>query len=187
MQLEIYQISHPLIKIILSSLDIKYISEIDKHRYERYLGFLIIYEILRKYILIKNIYIKLLEETKQINMIDNDRKYIILTNTSKTYNMISEISCITPNLEIIHTEYENKHKIQDYIEKISLYKQEYSIFILEKITKNYQILNLLDFLIKDSNITINQVSICNILSCSQLLNKIGQKYPKLKIYTTKIQ
>lgn len=186
MQLQIYQISHPLIKLISGRIDTKYISHIDKNQCEKYIGFLVIYEIFRKYILIQNIHIKITEGTKTISIIDSRKKYILLTNISNTYNMLADITSITSNLELYHVEYENKDQIKDYIENIHSYNKDIDIFIIEKITTNYKVINLLEYLVKEKNISLDHISICNIFSSSTILQEIGKKYPKLKVYTTKV-
>ncbi len=187
MQLQIYQISHPLIKLISSRINTQYTSHLDKKQCEKYIGFLIIYEIFRKYIPIRNIYIKLTEGTKKIDTVDNDKKYILLTNVSNTYNMLTEITSIISNFELHHVEYDNKNKINNYIENMYSDNKETYIFIIEKITKSYKVINLLEYLVKEKKISLDQISICNILSSSRILKEIGQKYPKLKVYTTKVE
>nr|YP_009395483.1 uracil phosphoribosyltransferase [Polysiphonia infestans]ARW64463.1 uracil phosphoribosyltransferase [Polysiphonia infestans] len=187
MQLRIYKISHPLIKLMLGRINTECISNIDREYCERYMGFLIIYEILRKSIILKRIYIGLLGGTKEIEITDNKTKNIILTNTSETYSMITEIKCIISNLEVIHLEYDNEIRIENYIKNNSTMNKSSCILILEKITKDYQIMNLLDYLISTENITQNQISIGNIFSKSEVLKKISKRYPELKIYTTQVE
>nr|YP_009394445.1 uracil phosphoribosyltransferase [Leptosiphonia brodiei]ARW63007.1 uracil phosphoribosyltransferase [Leptosiphonia brodiei] len=187
MKLKIYKISHPLIKLMLTRMETEYLSAIDKKYYERYIGFFVIYEILRKYMIIKNLHIQLLEGSKKIETIDIRTKYIILTNLSDTYSMISEIKFITSNVHIIHTEYEDINKIKNYLERIGKIDNNSYIFIIEKTTKNYKIINLIDYLKNTSHIALSKISIGNILSDSTILKKIGEQYPELKVYTTQIK
>ena len=142
MQLQIYQISHPLIKLISERINSKYISHTDKKQCEKYAGFLIIYEIFRKYIYIGNIYVKLTEGTKIVKTIDNNKKCILLTNISSTYNMLTDITSITSNLELRHVDYENKSNIRNYIEDINSDNENTNIFIIEKITKNLSLIHI---------------------------------------------
>ncbi len=187
MQLQIYKISHPIIKLISSRINNKYISHVDQRQCEKYAGFLIIYEIFRKYISIRNIYIKLTEGTKIVEAIDTNKKYVLLTNISNTYHMLTDITSITSNFELHHVDYEKKNEIKNYIENIYSDNSNISIFIIERITKNYKIVNLIEYLVKDKKFSLDKISICNIFSSSGILKEIGQKYPKLKIYTTKIE
>lgn len=184
MKLQIYKISHPLIKIMLAQMEIEYLSKIDKKYYERYIGFLVIYEILRKYMTTQILHIKLLNGSKKIETVDIKKKYIILTNISDTYSMINDIEYITSNIQIIHTEYEENNKIKNYINKIS---QNSYIFIIEKNTKNYKIINLIEYLRKINHIKLKNISIGNIFSDSKTLKMLGEKYPEIKVYTTKIE
>lgn len=187
MQLQIYQISHPLIKLISERTNSKYVSHTDQKQCEKYAGFLILYEIFRKYISIGNIYIKITEGTKTINTINNNKKCILLTNISDTYNMLTDITSITSNLELRHVNYENKNNIKDYIEDIYSNNGNTNIFIIERITKNYKVMNLLEYLVKEKKILLDNISICNIFSSGGILKEIGQQYPELKIYTTKVE
>nr|YP_009394860.1 uracil phosphoribosyltransferase [Polysiphonia elongata]ARW63422.1 uracil phosphoribosyltransferase [Polysiphonia elongata] len=187
MKLKIYKISHPLIRLMLNRMTTEYLSEINTKYYERYIGFLVIYEIFRKYMIIKVLHIKLLEGSKKVETIDIRTKYIILTNTSDTYSMITDIQCIISNLTIIHTEYDDINRIKNYIEKTNKITENSYIFIIEKNTTNYKIINLIDYLKNTNKITLDKISIGNIFSNSKVLKKIGEKYPELKVYTTKIE
>lgn len=187
MKLKIYKISHPLIRLMLTHITAGYLSEISNKYYERYIGFLIIYEIFRKYMMMRVLHIKLLEGSKKIETLDIKTKYIILTNTSDTYSMITDIECIVSNLTIIHTEYEDIGKIKNYIGQTNNINEDSCIFIIEKNTKNYKIINLIDYLKNTNKITLDKISIGNIFSNSKVLKKIGEKYPELTVYTTKIE
>lgn len=187
MQLQIYKISHPIVKLISSRINNKYMSHIDQRQCEKYAGFLIIYEIFRKYISIENVYIKLTEGTKIVEIIDTKKRYVLLADISNTYNMLTDITSITSNFELHHVNYENKNEIKNYVKNIYSNNSNISIFIIEKITKNYKIINLIEYLVKEKKFSLDNISICNIFSSSGILKEIGQKYPKLKIYTTKIE
>nr|YP_009395689.1 uracil phosphoribosyltransferase [Vertebrata isogona]ARW64553.1 uracil phosphoribosyltransferase [Vertebrata isogona] len=186
MQLKIYQISHPLIKIILNSITTDSVSRTEKEYYYRYMGFLIIYETIRKYVEIKNLQIQLINEVKDLNVINKKKKYLILTNTSDTYHMITDIKSLMPNLNIAHVNYDNISTIKNCIQNLNLNQHNTNIFILEKITENEKIIDLIDYLKNIKKVSINNINITNILSHSIILTKIGEKHPKLKVYTTKI-
>ena len=146
MQLKIYQISHPLIKLILTRITTENVSATDREYYYRYIGFLIIYEAIRKYIAIQNLQIQLINEVKNLNVVNKKKKYLILTNTSKTYHMITDIKSLMPNLKIAHVSYENINTIKNCIHTLNVNPHNTSIFIVEKTTEDEKIINLIDYL-----------------------------------------
>nr|YP_009396705.1 uracil phosphoribosyltransferase [Vertebrata australis]ARW65891.1 uracil phosphoribosyltransferase [Vertebrata australis] len=187
MKLKIYQISHPLIKLILTRIKTQNISRIDVEYYYRYIGFLIIYEVMRKYIETKNLHIKLIDGVKNLYVLDRQKQYLILTNTSETYHMITDIKSLIPNIKIAHISYDNINIMQSSIQKLSINPQNTNIFIIEKTTENEKIIDLIDYLKNIKKISISNINIANILSNSIILTKISEKHPELKVYTTKIK
>nr|YP_009394654.1 uracil phosphoribosyltransferase [Vertebrata thuyoides]ARW63216.1 uracil phosphoribosyltransferase [Vertebrata thuyoides] len=186
MQLKIYQISHPLIKLIITRMKSQYISRIDIEHYYRYLGFLILYEIMRQYLEIRSLHIQLINKVKSIDVINQQKEYLVLTNTSETYHMITDIKSLIPNIKIAHVNYNNTNIMTECIQNLNINSGHTSIFIIEKNTENEKIIDLIDYLKNIKKISIHDISIANILSNSIILTKIGKKYPKLKVYTTKI-
>nr|YP_009398574.1 uracil phosphoribosyltransferase [Lophocladia kuetzingii]ARW67760.1 uracil phosphoribosyltransferase [Lophocladia kuetzingii] len=186
MQLNIYNISHPIIQLLSNSITNANISSYSSQTCDRYLGFLIIYEILRKYVTIKKLYIKLINYTKQLYLLDIDTKYILLTNIEATYNMLIDIQNLIPNIEIINIEIEHKnfnHTIENLKNKYSDSTKVY-IFFLEKIINNEKIIKTLRYL--EKYIDLNQINIICISIQENILHKLAIIYPKLKIYTTEI-
>nr|YP_009122303.1 uracil phosphoribosyltransferase [Vertebrata lanosa]AJH66061.1 uracil phosphoribosyltransferase [Vertebrata lanosa] len=186
MQLRIYQISHPLVKLVVTRITMQNISKTDIECYYRYIGFLIMYEIMRKYIEVKNLHIQLINKVKNLHVIDKQKQYLILTNTSKTYHMITDIKSLMPNIEIAHVSYDNINTIKDCIQNLNINPKNINIFIIEKTTEDEKIIKLIDYLKNIKEISICNINIANVLSNSIILTKIGEKYPKLKVYTAKI-
>nr|YP_009400022.1 uracil phosphoribosyltransferase [Tolypiocladia glomerulata]ARW69841.1 uracil phosphoribosyltransferase [Tolypiocladia glomerulata] len=184
MQLEIYKISHPIIQTIINKLDRYHNNELKY--YNKYIGLLIIYEILRKYIKIQKLYIKKVRGIKEIDIIDKKNKYLILTDISKTYNMINEMEYIFNHAKIVHINYDNRKTIEYSIDNLKIDINNTYIFIIEKITEKEKVLGLIEYLEIIKKIPSDKISIGNIISNNKILEKIGTKYPKLKVYTTKI-
>nr|WGH12787.1 Uracil phosphoribosyltransferase [Echinothamnion sp.] len=181
MTLNIYEISHPIIKILVTQ-----INENKQEQNYKYLGLLLIYEIFRKYIDIKKIYIKQVRKIKDYNVINKNRTYYILTNLSKTYDIINEIKIILPQIRIIHTDYQNTQEIEKSIKNLTIDLKQDRILIIEKITNNSKIMNLIKYLKKQKNLKNQHINIGCIISHEETLNYIGNDYPKLNVYTTKI-
>nr|YP_009397745.1 uracil phosphoribosyltransferase [Dipterosiphonia australica]ARW66931.1 uracil phosphoribosyltransferase [Dipterosiphonia australica] len=179
MKLQIYELSHPIIKIILNEI------ENNENDY-KYIGLLLMYEILRNYISIKKIYIKKIKAIKEFNTINKNEKHFLLTNISNTYDMISEIKVIVPNIKIIHIDYSSTDKIEQSIKNLEISNNNTKIFIIEKITINEQISNLINYLIHNKQIDSKYINIGCVISHQKSLEQIANQYPKLKVYTTKI-
>ena len=186
MQLNIYKISHPIIQLILN--DIKnYHNQQQKNHYYRYIGLLIIYEMFRKYIEIDKIYIKLIKNIKSITVHNHRKKYLILTDISETYDMITDIKIILPIVEIIHINYQNIEELENSIKSLRIQNEDIHVFIVEKVTSNDNVIKLIKYLSYNKNISTSKIAIGCITSYHKTLTEIGRYYPKLKIYTTEIK
>lgn len=184
MTLNIYTISHPIIQLLANSIINKTQSY---HVYEnnyKYLGFLFIYEILRKHIITTSLYIPNIYATKHFYLVNPKTKLYILTDLSTNYKMITDIKIIIPNIEIIHIEYTNNETMNN-VEKIITDYLKIKIFILDEDIKNEKIIKLIEKL-KFNKIPLQNVCITCITCYERILHKLNNIYPKLKIYTTKI-
>nr|YP_010619566.1 hypothetical protein orf182 [Xiphosiphonia pinnulata]WAX03579.1 hypothetical protein orf182 [Xiphosiphonia pinnulata] len=181
MKLNIYKISHPIIKTLLSHLHLN-----KKEQHYKYIGFLLIYEIFRKYIEINKIYIKQINNIKLIDVINKNKKYLILTDISNTYDIINNIKEILPEVHIIHVDYQDTYKIEESLKNLKIDINISKILIVEKIINNDTIINLIKYLKKKKNLHSKDINIGCIISNEETLNKMGNHYPELKVYTTKI-
>nr|YP_010904371.1 hypothetical protein REQ04_pgp005 [Catenella fusiformis]WCH57622.1 hypothetical protein [Catenella fusiformis] len=186
MQLNIYLISHPIINKL--STEIIYSTSKDNcihtHTYSQ-LNLFLIYEVLRRYIKIQNIYVKHLKYTKEICIFYPKESYLFLANIEEYGSTITNIKTIIPKVHVIHTIFNSK--IKEYIQNsITNIIKKQKIIIIEKLLDNFSIIQLLDYLIIDNNINIDTVKIVCIACTNNILEIIGNKYPSLKIYTTKI-
>nr|YP_010618791.1 hypothetical protein orf186 [Rhodomelopsis africana]WAX02804.1 hypothetical protein orf186 [Rhodomelopsis africana] len=181
MKLNIYRISHPVIKILLAHLN----QNKEKHTY-KYIGFLFIYEIFRKYIEINNIYIKQIKNVKSLHIINKNKRYFILTNISNNYDIINDIKIILPEIQIIHVDYQTTETIEKSLENLKIDLEKSKILIIEKITNNDTIINLVNYLKKKKNLHSKDINIGCIISNEETLNSMGNYYPELKVYTTEI-
>ncbi len=179
MPLEIYELSHPIIKIISSNL------ESNKYNY-RYIGLLLIYEMFRKHVITKKIYIKNIKQIKVFNVINKQKNYLILTNICETHELIGDIKMLIPNLQIIHINYEQISNVKNSLKELIIDSQQSEIFIIEKIIKNDNINHLLTYLNNEKKIQNENIKIGCIMSNENILQKIGNKYSELKLYTTNI-
>nr|YP_009392156.1 uracil phosphoribosyltransferase [Periphykon beckeri]ARW60504.1 uracil phosphoribosyltransferase [Periphykon beckeri] len=181
MKLNIYHITHPLIKILLNNNN----NNIKENNY-KYIGFLLIYEIFRKYISIHTIYIKQVRGIKCCHVMNKAKKHFILTNLSNTYNIMYDINTILPEIKIIHVNYSNRETIKSSIEELKINFEQSKILIVEKVTTNNQIINIIEYLINKKNVNSKDINIGCIKSKEEALNHIGHDYPNLRIYTTQI-
>jgi len=186
MQLNIYKVSHPIIKIMLTYIEKNSINREVYQHYYKYIGLLLTYEMLRKHIKTTEIYIKLLEKVKEFSMTSNQERHVILTNINNTYNMLADIEVIFPRLIILHINYKNTLTIEESIKDLKIDLKNANIFVLEKFTENEEIINLLRYLKKIKHVPSDRISIGCMKIHHHILQKIGNDYPKLKMYTVKI-
>lgn len=187
MPLNIYKISHPLIerlsnKIIHESTAFNKATNIDYKE----LGKLLIYEATRKKLKIHKIYIKNLNKTKELCILDPKITYIIITDLIHYHSIVTEIETILPKIKLSHYDF-HKHKLQLNQNTISeTITTNHKIIIITKILDNYYIIDLLNHLLLEKHVKLDQVQIICIACKNKVLNKIGKKYPYLNVYTAKI-
>nr|YP_009392580.1 uracil phosphoribosyltransferase [Caloglossa monosticha]ARW61142.1 uracil phosphoribosyltransferase [Caloglossa monosticha] len=190
MQLNIYLISHPITQILSNSFTYQNINiDINENNNKKYLSLLLFYEIMRKNLKIKNIYVKQILKLKTIYLPDFYQQNYIITDLSNTYFMISEIKAIIPNFNIINIDQLNlNYNLNDKIIKMLKQNQKIKkkIIIFETILIQNYILELIESLIKKLKINAKEINIACLVCNNQILNEISQKYPKLNVYTTKI-
>nr|QCI06375.1 hypothetical protein [Dictyurus purpurascens] len=183
MQLNIYIVSHPIIKILSNSIiENNKITNISIYN-EKYLGFLLIYELMRKYIKINSIYIKKINYVKKIYIKNHNKQHYIITNLIETYKIIGEITSLLPDIKIININ--TKQNIQQ-IENLQNITFNTEIIIFDKILKSSWILQIIRHLIRKRKICIENIQIVCLACYNQILDKLGNEYPKLEIYTAKI-
>nr|YP_010903174.1 hypothetical protein P4C74_pgp005 [Hypnea pseudomusciformis]WCH55228.1 hypothetical protein [Hypnea pseudomusciformis]WCH56821.1 hypothetical protein [Hypnea pseudomusciformis] len=190
MPLNIYIISHPIISIlstqIISSLQTN--NKINEPIYSE-INFLLIYELLRKWIKVKNIYIKDINKMKEISMFNPKESYILFTNIEKYYNIINHLKILMPKLSLRHIDIDKNNN--DYTKiyfnsKNRKYPQNNKIIIVQKILNNDAIIHFINQLINEYKIHINSIKIICIACHKKVLEAINTKYSNLDIYTTKI-
>ena len=177
MLLNIYLISHPLIKTLSNSIT-NYSQSKNYNEYQyKYLGLFLLYEMLTEHIKVYKIYIKKISSVKQINVLNSNKEYYIITDLLDTYTIIGEIKSLVPEIQILSL----KQEIN--LSQNNLSKQ---IILLEILLDNTKIINLINLLIKEHNINDTNILVACIASKNEVLKKIGKIFPNLKIYTTKI-
>lgn len=180
MPLNIYIISHPIIKLLKNSL----INNKNQNEYSyRYIGFLLIYEIVRKYIKITTINIKCVYYTQVRNILNKNEKYYIFTDLVNTYHMITDIKILLPNIKIINFEKTINQSLKEKIERIN---QNNQILIFDINLNKSSTLELITYIQKETDISLKQITLGCINCNNNIVEKFGKIYPKLNIYTTQI-
>ena len=189
MQLNIYLISHPIIQTLANDFIYKQNLHIYKNTHNNYsqLGFLIIYEILRKSLKIHKIYIKKIHYIKEIYKLNKNKSYLILTDIIKSYSFINNALDLFPEVRVKHINInQDNNRFNNITEYQITSNIDTEILIIELNLNNYCILDTLNQLISKNKINSNSIKIICITCMNKILNKIGTKYPNLSIYTTKI-
>lgn len=186
MKLNIYNISHPIIKILSNTTVANNNNSSLSSYYCKNFGLLFMYEILRKYIKVETIYIQLIDSTKELKLISNSQKYLVATNICNTYEIISDIKTLLPNIDIINISYNNISNEQSINEKTKKPINNAQIFILEKHLNNINVMNTIKYFISIKEIPIKNIAIACITSEHGILKQLGNIYPSMRVYTTKI-
>nr|YP_009295885.1 uracil phosphoribosyltransferase [Schimmelmannia schousboei]AOM64820.1 uracil phosphoribosyltransferase [Schimmelmannia schousboei] len=184
MQLNIYIISHPIIEIMMNKIIYSQSNNIQK--YYKKIGLLMVYEVLRKWMKIQTIYIKQINQIKELCILNTKESYVIITNLVESYPMITDIDDLLPSINIQHINQPiDPIKLQNsyILQKIN---NTSKILIFELFLNNYEIIKLLNYLLLKKNIKTSQIKILCITCNHKILEKLGQMHPKLNIYTTKI-
>nr|ARW60301.1 uracil phosphoribosyltransferase [Laurencieae sp.] len=186
MQLNIYKISHPIIQLLSNVAIIKSNNKVMDSYYYKNLGMLLMYEILRKYVSVQKIYIKSVYSTIQLNLINQREQYFVITDLSTTYEIVSDIKTLLPNIDIINIGYKDILNDSNSINNIQLNNQNTKIFILEKKLNSVATINTVKYLISNNKIPINDINIACIISEQNILRQLSYNYPTIKVYTTQI-
>lgn len=182
MKLNIYNVSHPILKI-LSNITKQ--TEENSHilsYYYKNIGLLLTYEVLRKYVVTKPVYIKCLYSTKLLNLISKDKKYKLLTNLHENYEMITEIKALLPNIDIIDTSLNNAINVDHTVDSI----EKTEILILKKKLNNINVSSIIEHLHLEKKIPICNIKIVCIIAYQNILTTLSYKHPELTIYTIEI-
>ena len=108
MLLNIYILSHPIIKLLSPSITKLNNNEEINHENIKYIGLFLIYEITRKYIILESIYIKKIFYIQEIHLPKKNEEYYIITDLVKTYKIVGEVQNLIPNLKIVHINNQNE-------------------------------------------------------------------------------
>ena len=192
MQLNIYLISHPIIQKL--SNDIIYNQtfmnqNVYNHTYKQ-LSFLMMYEVLRQCIKIQNIYIKKINYIKETCIFSTQESYLILADLTDSYNIVTDIIALFPKVYIQHLYLDQQNNLKNHIEiyqKIqNTQKNNTKIILIQPYLNSYSSIKILDYLILKNDIKIQNIFLVCISCHHKIIEKIGTKYPKLSIYTSKI-
>jgi len=185
MKLNILLLSHPLIKIFTKSL--KSNNDTNKQSLKstyKYIGIFFIYEILRKILLTKNIYIYKLDYIKEICMLDNKQINYVISDVVNNFDMLTDIEKIFPQINLQHINFSTSNTWKNI--KVKNINDTTNIIILDKFIKNDNIVKLIEYLHKEEEINTKNIRIACITCTNKILEKISLKYTNLNIYTTNI-
>ncbi len=184
MQLNIYIISHPIIKLLSTSLLCSNIhNTVQFHNYKS-CSLLLFYEASRKSIYTQTIYLNKFQSLTELYLINKYQKYYLFTNVVENYMILTEIKLMIPNISIVDINQYNTIKLNNDCIKNTKYNN--NIIIFEKFLSNSKTLKVIENLAINQKIPIENINIIAIACYNYILNIIGKQYSNLKIYTTKI-
>nr|YP_009546623.1 uracil phosphoribosyltransferase or UMP pyrophosphorylase [Gelidium kathyanniae]AYO27971.1 uracil phosphoribosyltransferase or UMP pyrophosphorylase [Gelidium kathyanniae] len=178
MQLNIYLLTHPFIQALSNYI----VEQEEQNNFIYYLksqqlGSFLIYEVIRKWLNLQNVYIKKINYIQQLKVNYPLESYSIISDLTTSHHIITNAAKLLPYT----TFKEIKH-----IDKQVNYRKDEKIIFFEKSLCNYNTIKSIDYLIEHKHISINQMKVACIICNNKVLDQIGKKYPRLEIYTTKI-
>nr|AYR06171.1 uracil phosphoribosyltransferase [Renouxia sp.] len=189
MKLNIYTVTHPIIQQLVSILKNKNTHPIIYDRTSQHLSIFLIYETIRNWFKNQELYIKELNITKKLSLANPQESCIVITNIPQNLNLIQELQEFIPNCQI---NFVNLCKINEKWEVNSKFNfipldinNNKKIIILDKNIQTEAIITLINYL-TIKKVEINQIRISSITCSTHTLKVLGNKYPKLNIYTTEI-
>ena len=186
MQLNIYLISHPIIQILSNNIICQKGDEAILTNNYKKIGLLLIYEATRKWVKINNTYIKKFHDIHEMKLLDSNSEYYIFTNISKTYKMLVDIQLFLPKTHIINLNNDNQIVFGN-TEKNKLLNtnsKNKKAIIFENILQEPYIIPLIKAI--NQYILAKNIKIICLACYDKTLGIIGNHYPELQIYTTKI-
>nr|YP_009294536.1 uracil phosphoribosyltransferase [Asparagopsis taxiformis]AOM66019.1 uracil phosphoribosyltransferase [Asparagopsis taxiformis] len=188
MQLNVYIISHPLLQNLAHKI-INYQTNKTSNNYtdQANIGQLMVYEAIRKWSRNEKMYVKTLHTIKEIQMFHPQDSYILIADLTHSYDFLSKIPELLPKIHLIHYNLDIKNTLDHNSNIIQLATiNNNKIIIITEFLNNYSIINLLEYLVLKKHVTLKQIRIICITCHNKILDKLGQHYPHLHIYTTKI-
>nr|AOM64619.1 uracil phosphoribosyltransferase [Riquetophycus sp.] len=190
MRLNVYLISHPIIRKLSTQIRYSISSNYyiqKKYRLLQNIYILLVYEVVRKWMKVNNIYIKNIDNIKELTLFTPKESYLIITNLMNCGNIINEINDLLPKSYIQHLDCNQNNIINDNCldNEIIHIIQEAKIIIIDNVLTT-STNKLLHYLTQQKQIEISQIKIICITCNNKVLETIGDKYPLLNIYTTKI-
>ena len=190
MKLNIHLTSHPIIQNLSNLSNKSNVKQTTTSPLSKYLGLLLMYETLRKWIKTYHLRIKHIDSEKELIIIDPKESYTIIFNEIDCLSVFQEIALILPkvNLELI----KNNEIETDYLEKresilnsINLYTK----IIIVNYNMNIKYIEvLIQFLIKTKKMPFHQIFLtCVKCTTTQLIQLSEDKLCKnLNVYTAQI-
>ena len=190
MKLNINLISHPLIQHLSNTANNSIMIKNQNNQSAKYLGLLIIYETIRKWMRNYELNIKLVKSLKTVSIIDPKESYTVIFNDLGHLSMCQEIQIVIPNtnLNLIHNHDIKILKSNHQTDHSTSNKFNNKIIIInDKLNIDY-IQNLISVLIEQNNFQLNQIRVICISCETDKLIRISENklYKNLEIYTTKI-
>ena len=186
MKLNIHLISHPLIQHLSNITKNPVLSSNITNQALKHLGLFVIYESLRKWLKIYKLIIKKTTGQKEITMIDPKESYTIIFNNVRYLSMFQEIQLLLPKLNLQLLTNQDIYSIDKKKSVCSDLNLSTKIIIV-----NYEMdidytQNILNYLIKTSQINIHQIRLTYIACATNQLVQLSDIYNNLNIYTTNI-
>lgn len=191
MQLHIYILSHPLFKQLCSIVQKRKLEYYVQARLNQELGSLLIYETIRKWLLIRDLYVRYVDTFKKIEFIDTQESYIVITSTYQNYNLVYEANNLLPNCHVIFIQWKYIENIQSIVSREFNYQvrsidKSKKIIIVEKYINGFFIIDLINYLIQNKEMEISQIRLTALTCHINILERLSQKYPGLRLYIVHI-
>lgn len=193
MQLYIHILSHPFLKQFFSIVQKECLSSQLKLKLHKQLGLFLIYEVARKWLVTKQLYVKHINVICKLTFVDSRESYIVITSNLHNYGLLLDSSNLLPNCDTIifdwHNNFDSEKKIisnKKYSHIFNNVNSNKKIILIDQSIHTFSIIQLISYLVDYKKISISQIRLTCLTCHINVLEKLSQKHPKLKVYIVKI-
>nr|YP_009314626.1 Uracil phosphoribosyltransferase [Liagoropsis maxima]SCW22880.1 Uracil phosphoribosyltransferase [Liagoropsis maxima] len=188
MSINIYTLKHPLVLNWISYLINPSLDKINKAELLNKLAIALLYEVTRKSIDVRNLYIKYLDFINEIYLISGKKIHLFCSDLTISQIITKDVTNLIPNLTVYPVILNWYNNLWDIIPNYQFFPetiQDNNIIIFEEELHAFKVSTIIkNILIRKGD--INNIQICCITCTHHELEKLNNQYPNVHVYTATI-